>query len=305
MCTNEHSGKFTGFEDLHDHSFDHAHDAPELTDAERDAQATLGTHRVVHEERCSHCRGTGRFRSFSGRDLGDCFKCKGTGKLTFKTSAPQRERAREQKHQAAAQRELAKVAQIDAWIAANPERFTWMTEAKRRGFDFAQSLVDALGKYGSLTPGQLAAIDKCMARDAERAAARVAQHQEVTPTSTPDDALDLRSLPSGYYAVPDGDTRLKLRVNNVRNADSRWYGWVFVDDGAEYGHQQKYGSQKPGQPYRGKCVEQLRAILADPRAASAAYGRLVGRCGVCGRKLEDADSVAAGIGPVCAGKFND
>jgi hypothetical protein len=44
-------------------------------------------------------------------------------------------------------------------------------------------------------------------------------------------------------------------------------------------------------------------ILADPRAASAAYGRLVGRCGVCGRPLEDPESVERGIRPVCADKF--
>ena len=42
------------------------------------------------------------------------------------------------------------------------------------------------------------------------------------------------------------------------------------------------------------------SILADPKAAMVAYGKLVGKCGKCGRKLEDADSVAAGIGPVCA-----
>ena len=53
----------------------------------------------------------------------------------------------------------------------------------------------------------------------------------------------------------------------------------------------------------GKVQEQLSAILADPREAMAAYGRLVGKCGLCGRILEDKESIKNGIGPVCIKKF--
>lgn len=51
-----------------------------------------------------------------------------------------------------------------------------------------------------------------------------------------------------------------------------------------------------------------KAVLAKisdvgPLEASKAYGQKIGVCGVCHRTLTNPDSIAAGIGPVCAGKF--
>lgn len=116
------------------------------------------------------------------------------------------------------------------------------------------------------------------------------------------DGLDLTDVPSGYYAVPDGDTRLKVRISHGKEG-SKWDGFTFVTDGAAYGQQQRYGMQRPGQNYKGQIEEQLKKIAADPLAASKAYGHLVGRCGRCNTILEDEESVANGIGPICATKF--
>lgn len=124
---------------------------------------------------------------------------------------------------------------------------------------------------------------------------------KVEEAPKPQDGIDLSGLVAGYYAVPGGDTRLKLAISHGKN---KWNGYTFVKDAAEYGQQERYGMQRPGQSYRGKVEDALRTILADPKAAMAAYGKLVGRCGACGRKLEDEASVAAGIGPICAGKFD-
>ena len=175
----------------------------------------------------------------------------------------------------------------------NPVLCAWIKRAAARGFRFAASLDASIDEWGGLTDRQYEAAEKCRLEDAARDAAR---------NSVPESDLDLTDLPSGYYAVPDGDTRLKVRVSRP-GENSKWHGWVFVDDGAYYGERNKYGSQRPGAMYRGKIVEQLRAILDDPREASKRYGRLVGRCGVCGRHLEDETSVAEGIGPVCAGRL--
>ena len=112
--------------------------------------------------------------------------------------------------------------------------------------------------------------------------------------------LDLSELPAGRYAVPGG-TRLKLRVDKPETGE--WAGWVFVKDAAEYGAGRRYGRQKPGGRYEGDVVEELRAIAADPFAASVAYGLLTETCGVCGRPLADKASVEAGIGPVCRERF--
>lgn len=118
----------------------------------------------------------------------------------------------------------------------------------------------------------------------------------------PVEGLSLTDLPSGYYAVPNGDTRLKVKVEHGKPG-TRWDGWTFVKDGAEYGQQKRYGMQKPGQAYRGDIEDKLAAIIEDPQAAMAEYGRLTGTCGKCGRKLEDEESVARGIGPICANGF--
>lgn len=50
-------------------------------------------------------------------------------------------------------------------------------------------------------------------------------------------------------------------------------------------------------------VERLREIDRDPRAAAAAYGKLSGICGCCGRDLTDPVSIEQGIGPVCRERF--
>jgi len=95
------------------------------------------------------------------------------------------------------------------------------------------------------------------------------------------------------FAVPGGDTRLKVRVKFAKN------GTVYVDDAAEYGYGQKYGSQRPSQSYRGLIQDELAAIVADPQAAIVRYAEITSRCGICNRKLEDGTSVERGIGPVC------
>ena len=46
----------------------------------------------------------------------------------------------------------------------------------------------------------------------------------------------------------------------------------------------------------------LDRIEADPEAAIKAHGLASGQCGCCGRELTDPESIAAGIGPICARK---
>lgn len=113
---------------------------------------------------CPKCRGTGRFFTWGGRDHGPCHMCKGSGKLTFKTSPDYREQARA--------KAAARKAQDRAeWRAEHAAEVAWV-ERKAPTFEFAMSLSVALDKWGSLTDRQLDAVRKCMARDAERQAAR-------------------------------------------------------------------------------------------------------------------------------------
>lgn len=47
----------------------------------------------------------------------------------------------------------------------------------------------------------------------------------------------------------------------------------------------------------------LREFEANPLGTAQKYGKESGRCCSCGRDLTDPDSIAAGIGPICATKF--
>lgn len=47
----------------------------------------------------------------------------------------------------------------------------------------------------------------------------------------------------------------------------------------------------------------LDVIEADPIAALSAHGLATGSCGCCGRELTDPESIARGIGPICADRL--
>ena len=160
--------------------------------------------------------------------------------------------------------------------------------------DFVASLVRQYDSKGTLSPRQWESLRGMKAKMDAKATAKVEQASDI----------DLSSLPSGYYSVPDGDTRLKVRVARPTK-QSRWHGFIFVSDGGAYGARTNYGRQDEagGGMYTGKIQDQLKAILADPTEAVTAYGKLTGSCGACGRVLEDEDSLSRGIGPICAAKF--
>ena len=165
--------------------------------------------------------------------------------------------------------------------------------------NFAHSLVHGeygYRKRGYLTENQIAAAERLLAehREKMRVADDIAKEE--------DSGIDLRPLPAGRYAVPDGHTRLKVLIRKP-GKQSNWHGWIFVSNAAVYGDQQRYGKQAPDSNYQGRIQTQLKAIMANPEAASIEYGKLTGTCGVCGRTLEDEVSVARGIGPVCAAKL--
>ena len=159
--------------------------------------------------------------------------------------------------------------------------------------DFAQSLASQYESKGFLSEKQLAAARKMQAKVEARNNEKALEGQGI-------EGLDLSDLPAGLYAVPGGDTRLKVRVN--RPDSGRWEGFIFVDDGAEYGQRQKYGMQAPGRSYNGGIQNQLRAIMEDLQGARERYAEITGRCYACNRKLEDEESVRLGIGPICRSK---
>jgi hypothetical protein len=265
----------------------HFHDANRIDTRSEDPGARFD---------CKDCRGSGKWTYSYGYRAGevkDCFKCNGRG--WFKSSQADRDSAKEKRDN---KKILAAVKLADeavAFLESRPDIHQWLQHGRKTGFEFAVSLADSLNKYGSWTSGQLAAVEKCIVKF-NAAKDRKTQEQKVDQSD-----IDLTDVPSGVYMVPDGDTQLRVRVRHVQKGS--WTGWTFVDDGAEYGSRSGYGRQDPAGKYTGKVQDQLRAITADPQEAMARYGRETGQCGVCGRPLEDPESVARGIGPVCAKKF--
>jgi len=319
MKTNWEVGD--GFEDMHD--------LPSAKPEQGDGLANV----VLYKEDCKKCGGSGSWRPGY-----KCFACKGKGTLEFKTSSAVRKRNKMTRTKRAVVSAEEKRADWERYLKSHVAIAEWLTQSDS---EFATSLTNAGIKYGSLTEGQQRAVLNCVASDqdgletftantpkhiidwlnsannpfaasllaagirygklTENQMAAVERNLKLD-TGDADLVIDLHELASGFYAVPDGDTRLKIAVRRP-GKKSKWFGWIFVDDGAEYGSRKNYGRQGPDGMYTGLIREQLQAVLNNPVEALQAYGRLTGSCGVCGRILEDEESVERGIGPICWGKL--
>ncbi len=256
-------------------------------------------------ETCSKCRGTGRFVSYSGRLLGECFACKGKGKKTFKTAPEQRAKGRESA-EAARRRKLDELrAARDAWMRENAVEWRWMVDRAPR-FDFAQAMVEAVDKYGYLTERQLDAVRRCVMRDEERNQQRNAEREAKAKV------VDVTAIHEAFAtAVGNGVRTPKLRLDTftfslapVHGANA---GAIYVKEGK--GFDAPYlGKVLGGKFYRSRdCSDdqeqRVVAAAGDPGAAAVAYGRRYGACSICGRELTNHASIDLGIGPICAERY--
>jgi Family of unknown function (DUF6011) len=115
--------------------------------------------------------------------------------------------------------------------------------------------------------------------------------REVRPSTT-----GFPKVPEGHYAI-ERDGQVKFYKVNHGKSGSRWDGYVFLDvQASDVYYPIKNREHKQ---------EILAAIAEDVEGAMTRYGREIGRCGAprCGRTLTDPESIARGIGPVCAEKM--
>jgi hypothetical protein len=252
-------------------------------------------------EQCPKCKGCGRFISYSGRDCGPCFACKGNGKHEFKTSPEARAQARTS---AADRKARSEQANLEAFKASQPTAFAWL-EAKRPTFAFAADVYAKIAKYGDLHEGTLAAVLRCVARDEERDAQRAAKQAEAKAAAP----VDVASIVELFdRAAKAGLKRFTLRFNRMHfQVDRNKPNLIWVSE-AGYGTAKlgriENGIYKPGYAATPEVIARLVEIVKDPLAAGIAYSQLTSSCSVCGRHLENQDSVDAGIGPICAGRLN-
>ena len=99
----------------------------------------------------------------------------------------------------------------------------------------------------------------------------------------------------------------RLRIGNVvvskAPASGRNAGALYVTIGYEYMgrimNARFFAVHGVTDQQRQQIIDQIQS----PKNAALKYGRMTGNCACCGRELTRADSIARGIGPVCAGRW--
>lgn len=276
-------------------------------DMAKAAQPRLASAAPSYFKPCGRCGGSGVVRPW-----GVCFGCNGAGGKMVKSSPEQRAKSAQARLAEKVARQLreaeARKAKYEAWKEENPAEAAWLA-ANANGFEFAASLNESLHKWGSLTMGQMAAVQRCIERDAERAKARaeaVANAPVVEGMSKIEEAFAV--------AKENGIKYPKLRLAKFKfspaGPNSKNPGAVYVLDAErkdEMGKSVYLGKVMQGrlqllrnaQEFEGQVLD----VIRDPEAAAVAYGKQYGACSICGRELSNQASIDRGIGPICAGKF--
>ena len=261
-------------------------------------------------EKCSKCRGTGRFIGYTGRVLGQCFACKGKGEKNFATAPTVRAAARD--------RAAAKPAnRWDAFKAAHPAEAEFLDkkindERCPAGYrEILSSFKGAIGKYGELTGKQLAVVQQGVEREKEflaRRAAGVAARVEAAPVVDATklvDAFAARSLAGAKVAkLRFVGVTLSLKDAStiyVKSTDRKVEGNFGLTN--EYLGKIVDGRFLAARACQPADIAALQVAAADPLAAAIAYGRVTSSCSCCGLTLTNKLSIELGIGPICRDKW--
>lgn len=252
-------------------------------------------------ENCPSCRGRGRFISFAGRDCGTCFKCKGKGKQTFKTSPETRVTARAK----ATERKVEKTASNwTAFAAEHKAEAAWIITNTTRSF--AVAMHGAVEKYGDLTPNQLAAVQRCVAREAFYVSDRAAR-AAAAPTVEGVDLLKAAFDKAVAYSTEKG-LKMSPRITvagitiSPAKAASKNAGALYVKSGDDYLGKIAGGRFHATQACSDEVQAKVLAFVANPAEAAKVYGQTTGTCCVCNATLISKWK-HRGIGPICAEKF--
>jgi hypothetical protein len=264
-------------------------------------------------EPCRKCGGSGLW---SGRAGYTCFACKGHGKKSFKTSPEARAKAHDRANAKRAEkagedqawRETHK-AEID-WINDSNNRQRWFMTQGKQAWDFPIKMYDALARYGTLTDGQLAAVQKCMQRDAERKAARDAEQAANAPAA---DAAGIDRLKTAFDTAiaKAAEKGLKMKTPRITiggitikpaKATSANPGALYAYADRTYIGKIADGRFLAARECSQEQSDKVMAFVNDPKAAAEAYGQTTGVCCICNATLRS-NWKLRGIGPICAEKF--
>jgi hypothetical protein len=176
-----------------------------------------------------------------------------------------------------------------AWAAEYPAEAAWLVSSMASS-DFARSLVDYIRRKGGLTERQLAAVQRNLKTPEKR-------------------EVDLSSVEDAFAtALANGLKRPKVRladyVLSLAGPNSVNAGAIYVTtkDGCYMG-KVKNGTFYASRECREESVEEIADVLQNPAESAIAYGKRVGKCACCGRELTNSESIALGIGPICAARY--
>ena len=255
------------------------------------------------DEVCGKCRGSGQTR------WGVCFRCKGAGKRSFKSSSATRAANRQASHERKnAKAQASATSNWDLFCTDYPAIAEWITSSPN--FGFAVSMKQAVEKWGTLTPNQLQACQRSVEGRARANIEHAQKADAAVVNAAGIDRLKLAFDTAVQYTKAKGKGRNlqwpKITIGGVvispAKPDSNNPGALYVKEKGEY-----LGKIAGGHFYGRNCPadveKRLLAFIADPKTAAEAYGIETGTCCICNATLTNKVSIARGIGPICGEKF--
>lgn len=242
---------------------------------------------------CPKCHGRGSVLiGYSAPRHARCFRCDGTGRVSARSAAGSKARETTARNRA-------------AWREQHADVLAYLQAGAARGWEVATGLLDKVEAYGSLHADTLAKVRGWMQAAKDRAEARSAERAAAAP------AVDGGIKAALDTAAASGLKRPKLRLDGfvfaLAPATGRNAGAVYVTQ-REDGDSLYLGKVVDGRFHASReCPAELTpavvAAASSPAEAAVAAGRALGVCACCGRELSDPDSIARGIGPICAERF--
>ncbi len=183
--------------------------------------------------------------------------------------------------------------------SANQTQAAWIKYNADKGNSFALSLYQAVEKYGNLTVRQAEAVNRNVQSEVSRArhemqAPPVSQDKlmQAFDTARQNKLIRLKIRFDGFFCYPASEHSQNVGAIYVKNSETKEY----------------LGKIQNGRFVKSRdCSEAIAAgvvkVMSDPLAEAIAYGKQTGDCAICGRFLENPESVARGIGPICAAKY--
>jgi hypothetical protein len=171
---------------------------------------------------------------------------------------------------------------------------------------FAESLAQQFGRRGSLSEKQMPYVDRLLADiDAKINPASVPARPKVANFHRIIGIFD-NAKQKGYkkkIKLRFGDKNYKVALSEAPHYGVN-AGMVYVTLNEEYkGKISREGSWEVSGGADDKLRDILSEFVMDPLKVAKKYGFKTGNCCCCGQVLTDPNSIAAGIGPVCADKF--